>query len=160
MVIHRISANFYEHSYILMAIHCFLEDYKLAYVLNTHLHTKFRKLPDIDFHNNTTSFTLYQWEDQKRDTVWNLVSNISGTATVELKNNTTLFSKDSTASVSYLIPERKQTDFFLKIDGEIQEKEITTILNKINKIPQIITIYRVEPDQLKSKQNLILLNDA
>ena len=156
MAIYRISDDFYDHSYILIAIHCAAEDYRLAYFLNLQLQARFKKLPDIDFHQNNSAFSLYEWEDHKKGNIWNLISNISKTGNIEIKSKNTLFSGEMASTISYLIPERKQTDYFLKIDGETVHEDIITILHKTNKIPQIITTYSINPDQLKSKQNLII----
>ncbi|MCB0374667.1 MAG: IPExxxVDY family protein [Sinomicrobium sp.] len=155
MAIHKISDDFYEHAYILVAVHCTLEDYRLAYFLNLNLRSKFRKLPDIVFYPSHASFSLYEWEDHKKDSIWSLISNVARSGDAE-KNNNTLFSHGIAEKIGYLIPERKQTDYFLKIDGESIHEDIMSIVHGINKIPQIITAYHVDPDQLKSKHNLIL----
>lgn len=155
MTTHRISTDFYEHSYTLIAVHCSLADYQLAYQLNSKTYTKFKRIQDIDFYNNSISFSTYEWEDQKKDMLWNLVSNTSGIIASETNNNT-LFDKETPILINYLIPERKKTDYFIKIDGELMQKDTTDILNEINKIPQIITAYTIEPNQLKSRNNLIL----
>ena len=156
MAIHRISDDFYDHSYILIAIHCALEDYRLAYFLNARLHAKFKRLPDIDLYQNHVAFSVYEWEDHKTGSVWNLLSNTSKSGIVAVKNSPTLFGDDTASKSVYLIPERKQTDYFLKIDGESIREDLLNLLHKINEIPQIVTAYSVAPDQLKSKHNLII----
>ena len=155
MTTHRISTDFYEHSYTLIAVHCALADYQLAYQLNSQTATKFKRIQDIDFYNNSISFSTYEWEDQKKDMLWNLVSNTSDIIASEINNNT-LFDKENPVIINYLIPERKKTDNFIKIDGQLMQKDTTDILNEINKISQIITAYTIEPNQLKSRNNLIL----
>ena len=54
----------------------------------------------------------------------------------------------------HLIPEYKKVNYFLKIDNETVYNE-KLILNKIQEIPQVITAYSIDADQLKSKDNLI-----
>jgi len=155
MAIYRLSDDFYEHAYTLIALHCPLEDYRLAYFLNVQLRTGFKKLPGIDFYQNNNTFSLYEWEDLKNGNVWNLISNVSRSGSTGTTDNT-LFSENMAVKTSYLIPERKQTDYFLKIDGEIPPETLESTIQKIHKIPQVITTYNVDPDQLKSKHNLIL----
>ena len=154
MTTHKISNELYEHAYALIAIHCSMEDYRMAYTLNLRLGTKFKRLPDMDFQDKSRSFTLYEWEDLAKDTLWHLISNTSGDTADETKNNT-LFDNENMVKINYLIPERKQTDYFLKIDGELMQEHTTSIQHTIHRIPQVIATYTIDPNQLKSKYNLI-----
>ena len=61
----------------------------------------------------------------------------------------------STETKTYLIPEKKKVDYFIKIVGEPSQEIIYQTVNKINQINQIVTSYTVELDLLKSKQFLI-----
>ena len=56
---------------------------------------------------------------------------------------------------TYLIPEKKKVDYFIKIVGEPNQELIYKTVNKINKINQVVTSYTVEKHTLKSKQYLI-----
>ena len=53
------------------------------------------------------------------------------------------------------VPEYKEVDYFLKIEDDTEGEE-QSIINKIAFIPQVITTYMVDINQLKSKNNLIL----
>ena len=59
------------------------------------------------------------------------------------------------STTSYLIPEKKKVDFFLKIEGCNNEEFIQNLVLELNKISQIITSYAIETTTLKSKENLI-----
>ena len=65
----------------------------------------------------------------------------------------------STETKTYLIPEKKKVDYFIKILGEPSQEIIYQTVNKINQINQIVTSYTVELDLLKSKQFLIFKHD-
>lgn len=54
-----------------------------------------------------------------------------------------------------LVPEYKKVDFFLKIDEELNQKDLNLLVNAISQIPQVIAVYKIDTDLLKSKQNLI-----
>jgi hypothetical protein len=52
----------------------------------------------------------------------------------------------------YLIPERKEVDYFLKMEGEEYGLKVLAVLLSV---PKVITAYRLETSKLKSKYNLI-----
>jgi len=142
--------------YSLIGIHTSEEDYRLAYLLNKSLKTCFSKFHQhLDFENNNATFSVYEFIDESKQQETYLISNkFIGSQTQLL--NTNLFSeKISYSTTSYLIPEKKKVDFFLKIEGDTTVFEIKNILNKINNIHQIITSYSINPSELKSKDFLI-----
>ena len=61
----------------------------------------------------------------------------------------------ATETKTYLIPEKKKVDYFIKIVGEPTQETIYKTVNQIKQITQIVTSYTVEIDSLKSKQFLI-----
>ncbi len=64
-----------EIDFTLIGIHCSLEDYRLAYLLNAHLNINLRrKSSDLDYNNGQVLYSIFEWEDEKRLTTWNLVS--------------------------------------------------------------------------------------
>jgi len=142
--------------YSLIGIHTSEEDYKLAFLLNQTLQTRFSKFKHhLDFKDKSASFSVYEYLDEKNQLTNHLISNkYIGEATDELKTN--LFSNEiSYSNVSYLIPERKKVDYFLKIEGDISTIELHKTIATINSINQIITSYKISPELLKSKDNLI-----
>lgn len=158
MAVYKLIEDFYEHSYTLIAIHCSLEDYKMAYFLNSFINTKFARLSFNLKLSDKASFSIYEWMDKINETTWNLISNISG---IDLEESTgILFKKDKSMIINYFIPEYRKVDYFLKIDNENIFETSNMIIKKINEIPQVITAYAVNPDQLKSKNNLIFLSNA
>ncbi|UOB19247.1 IPExxxVDY family protein [Abyssalbus ytuae] len=153
MAVYKLLEDFDEHSYTLIAIHCSLEDYRIAYFLNSYINTKFSRL-DFDLKSITdASFSVYEWEDLIDDTKWNLISNISKVS--QENDEINLFKKDMSTVTNYYIPEHKKVDYFLKIDNGGIFKQSKFILKKIIEMPQIITAYLIDINQLKSKKNLI-----
>ena len=144
------------NDYSLIGIHSSEEDYRLAYLLNVHLSTKFSKSKhNLDFKNRSDSFSIFEFEDNNDQLTNFLISNkFIGDATGSLETN--LFSKDiSFSNVSYLITEIKKVDYFLKIDGDISITKLNNTIKKINNINQVITSYQIDPSSLKSKDYLI-----
>ena len=158
MAVHKLLVDDYEDAnYSLLAIHCDIEDYRLAYFLNQNLATRLvRTKEDLDFTNSTASFPVFEWNNKPLQTAWHLIKNnclVENVAPI----STGLFaeSKDHAWVVHSLLSDHASVDYFLKINnggGLINEKEI---LSKIQNISKISTAYSVDVVQLKSKEHLI-----
>ena len=146
--------DFSEEDYYLVGIHTAIEDYKLAYLLNNSLKTHFKKASySLDFQNkkNKASFSVFSYTNEKYDFDWFLISN-NYTEESTNKNDTILF---STETKTYLIPEKKNVDYFIKIVGEADYSYLKRSVEKLNEIPQIVTSYLIDKNTLKSKDYLI-----
>jgi len=143
-----------EEEYALIGVHTTLEDYKLAYLLNKNLKTSFFKSKeDVIFEelNKKSSFALYNCANNKYDFEWFLLANSAKTENQKVSSSLLISSETRT----YLIPEKKKIDFFIKITGDVQYHFIADTIQKIKKIEQIITSYPIDKDTLKSKDALI-----
>ena len=146
--------DFCEENYTLIGIHTTLEDYKLAFLLNSHLKTNFHRAKySLDFDNKKedVSFSIYSYTNKEYDFEWYLISN-SCTQEATLNSNELL---QSTEKKTYLINEKKKVDFFIKIIGETDQMFITKTIDRINTINQIVTSYNIDTNTLKSKDFLI-----
>ncbi|MFT5846245.1 MAG: hypothetical protein ACJARX_000253 [Psychroserpens sp.] len=158
MALHKLLVDdFYDASFSLFAIHCRLEDYRLAYLLNKYLQLNLqRKEHDLDYNYFDASFAIFEWENEKIDRVWNLVSNVSKKEEAALQSSGSLFDNQATVTRTVnLLPELKTVDYLIKVSNEDRHFNEKLILNQIQTIPQVITTYSVNIDQLKSKENLI-----
>ncbi|MGB0891798.1 MAG: IPExxxVDY family protein [Flavobacteriaceae bacterium] len=146
--------DFSDNNYTLIGIHSTLEDYKLAYVLNSTLNTKFKKANfslDFENKNNNASFSIYEFENKKQYTNWFLISNTYKDLSRPVASGLFIESEITT----YLIPELKKVDFFLKLEGDFEYDFILKTIEKINQTKQIITSYKIDANTLKSKDFLI-----
>ena len=143
----------YDHDYDLIGVTSTLEDYRLAYFLNNDLQINLvRELKDLDFSNKNCSFTLYNYNCKKTFSSWSLIANRHiFVANTKEKNN--LFKEES--KISYLINDKKEIDYFLKIIGDLDEDQLKQLLVKIKRIKGVIAAYTVNPLTLKSKDFLI-----
>lgn len=158
MALHKLLVDdFYDTSFTLLAIHCRLEDYRLAYLLNKHLDLNLRRKPqDLDYKYFAASYAIYEWEHMALDTTWNLVSNICKKEEASLQSSGSLFESQDTVLKTYnLLPEFKNVDYLVKVTNENLNFNEKRALNKIQSIPQVITSYRIDIDQIKSKDHLI-----
>lgn len=159
MALHKLEFEDVEDvSYTLLAIHCMIEDFRLAYLLNKYLNIGLkRKKEDLDLANEKVKFSLFEWEDQEKMTTWNLISNFCKLEEEGVSNEESLFNvPNKIVRTHYLIPEYNNVNYFLKINNDgifINEK---TVLNIIQQIPHVVTVYSLDAMQLKSKDNLII----
>ncbi len=158
MAFHKLLVDdFYDTSFALIAIHCRLEDYRLAYLLNKHLKLNLKRRDhDLDYNYFDASFAIFEWQNDNIDRVWNLVANVCKKEEAALQSSGSLFDNQTILRRTVnLIPELKTVDFLVKISNEDRHFNEKQVINKIQTIPQIITTYSVDIDQLKSKEHLI-----
>ena len=77
MTLHKVILDdvFNKECYTLIAIHCNIEDYRLAYLLNHKLGLSLkRKSCDLDLNIDKSSFSIFDWNDKKELATWSLVS--------------------------------------------------------------------------------------
>lgn len=159
MAVHKLNINdFDEVDYDLIAIHTSLVDYRLTYFIN-------QKLPiilgknKIEIHINSnedeTYFSRFTYEDTKKNISWNLIQNKRTISINNKEKSNTLFSNSEISKKIYLLSEFKKVDYFLKIENIDFSFDTNTIINRIHKIDLVSAVYKVEKDQIKSKNNLI-----
>jgi hypothetical protein len=160
MTIHKLHIeDFDEIDYQLIAIHSTLEDYRLAYYINQNLPINLKKGNcniQISNKEGETQFTRFIFEDSK-DISWNLVQNKNDVFAPSQKSNQGLFAESNNkfSTKIYLIPEFKKVDFFFKIENGEVRIDVSKITNCIKKIDRVSTVYAVEVEKIKSKNNLI-----
>lgn len=155
MQIHSLELDdFSDDNYTLIGIHSTLEEHKLAYLLNQRLTIRFARAKyNLDFENknNNASFSIYEFMNTKFSHNWFLISN-QYTNDIEAVSSGLFPTNEIT---TYLIPEKKKVDYFLKLEGDFDVEYIVKIVDEINKINQVITSYTIDPNILKSKEFLI-----
>ncbi len=155
MQVHSLDFNdFYEDNYLLIGVHTTLEDYKFAYLLNQELKTRFTKETyslDFEKEKSSASFSIYKYSNSMYDFDWFLIAN-SCTQEKNIQSTGLLLSSETK---NYLIPEKKNVDFFIKIIGQSAPEFISNTIERIKDIQQVITSYSIDPNTLKSKDFLI-----
>lgn len=152
MTTHRISADLYDDSFRLIAIHSHLEDYAMTYAINSKCGLYLKRMK-IDLHlDENLSFSVFDWDDGMNDIYWTLISNKC--VVEEIIPSGGLFENNVSARTDHLIKERKEIDYFLKVEAA-DEATLSQKLRDIKKIDKVITAYPLETQTLKSKRNLI-----
>lgn len=158
MALHKLLVDdFYDASYSLLAVHCRLEDYRLAYLFNKYLNLNLKRQPqDLDYKYFAATYPIYEWFDEESFTTWHMVSNVCKKEEDSLQSSGSLFATNEKVLKTYhLLPELKNVDFLIKITNDDRYLDEKLMLEKIQSIPQVITTYTIDVDQLRSKDNLI-----
>jgi|SRR5690554_182749 len=150
----------FEDSFELVAIHCSVEDFRMAYLLNREAHIKLERCEsDLDFtrKNEQVFFSIYEFIDAQNHTKYSLIANKSRQAKhvdVGLENgyDSLFYTKSET---HYLLPELNKIDYFIKIEHEGGVFPLKELVTTINGIKQVVTAYTVDVKNIKSKENLI-----
>jgi len=158
MAVHKLHLeDFDQVDYDLIAIHTSLEDYKLAFKINQKLTISLIKneceIP-IEVNKKKASFSRFTFDDEEKMMLWDLIQNKQEIEMTLKTSAVNLFENNNVTTQIALVSELKKVDYFLKIEHNDQLK-IKDILSKINKIDSISTVYEVDANEIKSKNNLI-----
>ena len=132
----------FEIDFEILAITSNSPDYKLAWHVNNALYLHLVRTEDheIVFKNNQR-IRVAHFTYETENAVFHLLRN-------------RVLKEDQSAQ--YLVPELKNVDYFLLIRDDTGESEIVNVKNTLSKIKDVLLIVRVDPEKLKSKENLII----
>ena len=126
-----------DYDFVLIGISCHTKDYRLCWELNKILAVDLTRAENLEISkkNIVSSFSFYEFIDDANYIEYYLISNRGNSG--------------------YLVPEQKTMDFFLMIKGNISNNHTKDCIAKINSLSLVLTSFNVNPNQLKSKQNLL-----
>ena len=156
MKINLLHDEFYDKKYTLFAIKSNLKDYRLAYFFNKKTDLLFNRMTkDLKYilKNNTVYFSVFMdnhFDDKKKCC---LISNKT-IYSDDLKYGS-LFKNIPISNNMFLIPELKEFDYILKLDGIWTKKEIRELEKSMTKISEIVANICVDSKKIKSINNLI-----
>jgi hypothetical protein len=113
---------------------------------------------DLEYSNNglEITFALYEYENEMQYTTYDLVENKCKSLIANVQSSNGLFGDTASETVTtYLLPEYKKVDFFLKISSDFEMIPLRKLIASINEIKQVISAYVVDTEDVKSKSNLI-----
>jgi hypothetical protein len=117
--------------FTLIGISCHLKDYRLSYHLNLSLDLSFVKMEDF------REFSFYFCRDEDRFNAYYLLGN--------------------RGQESVLLPDLKQTDFLLLVEGPFKKPQKDFLLSKIKGIQTVLTAFEVRPETIR--EYTLVLND-
>ena len=135
---HKLEVN-YEYDFILIGISSHEKPHRVAWALNNSLELDLaRKEPymiSLKKSEPASEFVFFSWEHPDFEATYSLLAN-KGT-------------------YGLLIPEQNQADYFLHAQGPFTDQDKKEIIPRLRAIPFILMAYQIDPQLLKSKQNLI-----
>lgn len=127
-----------DFDFTLIAITSQLRDYRLCFTVNKITETDFRKIEELEVNfKNTPSkfFSRYLHTSAYAECEFYLIAN---------KGNE-----------GYLIPEMKEVDYFIIIREFIDEEDLEFFISRLKLIAEIQAVVELNPERLKSKENLL-----
>jgi hypothetical protein len=149
-----------DYDFLLFGLNCSEEELRLCWLLNKSLGLDFLKQPSIETQNNKlgeqNSFPLFEYvkkpiecdypenpdeleqldKAEELDVIYQLVGNRNPNGV--------------------LIPEQPRVDYFLIVRGEYHDQvNPDAILHSLKQIPKMHMAFSLQPQSLKSKENLI-----
>lgn len=149
----------FGYDFGLVAIHCSVEVYQIAFLLNKHLDFRLRRTEEdvaATFKDVCAYFPVYHYEDNQQCISYDLIGNHNQSSSNLSPITSGLFGAEVMAqTTNWFLPELKKVDFFLKITEDECKFPQKFILQQLNQIALITTAYAVEISGLKMKENLI-----
>jgi len=125
--------------FVLIAVTSPIKIYRICYLINKYLKFNFSKIPDLVVHvnknNNQGSFSLYNYYWEATETELYFVAN--------------------KCPDGHLIPEMRNTDYFLLVKNYFSDNDADGLVSSLNKIPEILSAVKIDPKKIKSHENLL-----
>lgn len=144
--------------YKLIGISASIEPYKIVFLINSNLKTKFKRdKKDIEliYKGYNISFSLFSFTDAKTACKIYFIQNKSKYIDQNSKFANSLFDFETQQIDKHLINSHRQCDYFIKIEDEYDRFKIKKMLHDLNDIPQIISAYEINNSDIKNPKNLI-----
>ena len=142
----------------ILAIYSGLPSYRLAFLINTCLFSQLKREKDLDFYKDV-KFPYFFFEDEVLQIEYRLIKNktsqISTKEPVEASPLNSLFNESTAVEETfYVLPEYKEVDYFLVLDGEFGDNQLAHIEQEITKLEEILSAYYIPFENIKSKSHL------
>jgi hypothetical protein len=127
----------YNYDISIIGISSAARDYRLCWFINNQLPLKFIRIDDLLIYSDfgeESHHSCFRFSLENSETDLYLLSNKSGN--------------------SYLVPEMKESDYFIISTENLLEEDVKDLISLLNKIAVIQTAYSIDPYSLKSKENL------
>ena len=129
----------YDYDFLLLGISCHEKDYRLCWAINNKLGFDLKKSQELEIKEKNrkelSSYSLYSFEEIEKYREYYVIANRTNDR--------------------FLIPEQKQADYFILIKGNISRPEKDLFIKNIKEINMILAVFIINPNELKSKQNLL-----
>jgi len=117
----------FELDFLILGINSHTKLYKLCWKINKKLHTNFIKNKNHTINNNQ-EFERFSYTDKNSETRYNILSNISNTGYLEVKN--------------------KSVNYFMIVQGEVYNTQ--KIIERLNQIEDILLVFELNLSKIKT----------
>ncbi|MCC6384744.1 MAG: IPExxxVDY family protein [Bacteroidia bacterium] len=127
-----------EFDFSLLAILSSLKDYRMCFEISNTVKIKFKRQPDLelkDARHNRSEYSYFCYCNSKSGEEMTLIVN--------------------KGSNGVLIPEKKSIDYFLLIRN-VDSETIDEIISRIKEIENVNGVYKLDPSEIKSAENLLM----
>ena len=118
-----------------------IRDYRMAWLVNKELELNLVKADDLE---------LEFLSAEKLEISQYFLSLPHGF--IQLLKNKAL---NSAQQLAYLVPELKNLDYFLLVQDETEQLDLSNFMEKLSRNPLVQSIVRIDISKLKSKENLL-----
>lgn len=123
--------------FYLLSITSALKDYQIAFLVNKQLNINFKKIDDLvieTLEGKENYFSLYHYRNLMEKDFY-IIANKS--------------------LDSILIAELRETNYFFMLKNFYDKDDINLFINKMKTIKEVQMVVKIDPQKLKSKENLI-----
>jgi len=132
----------YDYNFNLIGMISPVKDYKLIWSINHQLNVKLVKNTDL----------ILEYLDQQKLVISNFLFETENSSLRILKNKA---EDGDELKKSYLLPELKNFDYFLMLEGSGDTFNISEIEGKLKNLEIIQYLTKIDVSKLKSKENLV-----
>jgi hypothetical protein len=118
-----------------------IREYRMAWLVNQELELNLVKVDDLE---------LEFLNSEKLEIAQYFLSLPHGF--IQLLKNKAL---NSAQQLAYLVPELKNLDYFLLVQDETEQLDLSNFMEKLSQNPLVQSIVRIDISKLKSKENLL-----
>ena len=118
-----------------------IREYRMAWLVNQELELNLVKADDLE---------LEFLNAEKLEIAQYFLSLPHGF--IQLLKNKAL---NSAQQLAYLVPELKNLDYFLLVQDETEQLDLSNFMEKLSRNPLVQSIVRIDISKLKSKENLL-----
>jgi len=118
-----------------------IREYRMAWLVNQELELNLIKADDLE---------LEFLNAEKLEIAQYFLSLPHGF--IQLLKNKAL---NSAQQLAYLVPELKNLDYFLLVQDETEQLDLSNFMEKLSRNPLVQSIVRIDISKLKSKENLL-----
>lgn len=136
--LHKLNVSASPEIYII-GVSSHENDYRLSWAVNNQLGFKFSRSANLEVYNDKISenqvFSVYSFSEDEYEIKYHLVSN--------------------TSQNGFLLPEYRNVDFIFLVQGEVSQKELDGLLDRLKKIEIINLAFEISNLSPKSMEKFI-----